>query len=97
MCLYKKKYCRARCLCVPHSLSITIKTTTTTTTKILVEKKNQNEIKIFRRENSNQGEMMDRIEYCVTQTTDHVDSAKGELVKAEEYQSRARKVKLHYF
>lgn len=37
--------------------------------------------------------MVDCIEYCVNQTGDHVDLARGELFKAEEYQSKARKVK----
>lgn len=36
--------------------------------------------------------MVDRIEYCVTQTSDHIGQARGELVKAEEYKSKARKV-----
>jgi len=36
---------------------------------------------------------MDSIEYCVNQTGDHVGQARGELIKAEEYQSKARKVK----
>lgn len=40
-----------------------------------------------------QGEMVDCIEYCVNQTGDHVGQARGELIKAEEYQSKARKVK----
>ncbi|CAL1684994.1 unnamed protein product [Lasius platythorax] len=38
-----------------------------------------------------QGEMVDCIEYCVNQTGDHVGQARGELIKAEEYQSKARK------
>ncbi|XP_023290124.1 syntaxin isoform X6 [Orussus abietinus] len=38
-----------------------------------------------------QGELVDRIEYCVTQTGDHVDQARGELIKAEGYQVKARK------
>lgn len=37
--------------------------------------------------------MVDCIEYCVNQTGDHVGQARGELIKAEEYQSKARKVK----
>lgn len=40
-----------------------------------------------------QGEMVDSIEYCVNQTGDHVGQARGELIKAEEYRSKARKVK----
>lgn len=40
-----------------------------------------------------QGEMVDSIEYCVNQTSDHVGQARGELKQAEEYQRRARKVK----
>ncbi|XP_017760360.1 PREDICTED: syntaxin isoform X4 [Eufriesea mexicana] len=38
-----------------------------------------------------QGELVDRIEYNVDQTGDHVGQARGELIKAEEYQSKARK------
>ncbi|XP_044595594.1 syntaxin-1A isoform X5 [Cotesia glomerata] len=38
-----------------------------------------------------QGELVDRIEYCVTQTVDHVGQAHGQLKKAKEYQSKARK------
>ncbi|XP_014480619.1 PREDICTED: syntaxin isoform X4 [Dinoponera quadriceps] len=38
-----------------------------------------------------QGEMVDCIEYCVNQTSDHVDQARGELLKAEEYQTKSRK------
>ncbi|XP_012282556.1 syntaxin isoform X4 [Orussus abietinus] len=41
-----------------------------------------------------QGELVDRIEYCVTQTGDHVDQARGELIKAEGYQVKARKKKI---
>lgn len=37
--------------------------------------------------------MVDSIEYCVNQTSDHVGQARGELIKAEEYRSKARKVK----
>lgn len=37
--------------------------------------------------------MVDRIEYCVNQTSDHVGQARGELIKAEEYQRKSRKVK----
>lgn len=37
--------------------------------------------------------MVDSIEYCVKQTGDHVGQARGELIKAEEYRSKARKVK----
>ena len=40
-----------------------------------------------------QGELVDRIEYLVDQTGDHVVQARGELIKAEEYRSKARKVK----
>lgn len=39
-----------------------------------------------------QGELVDRIEYCVTQTSDHVGQARGELIKAGEYKTKARKV-----
>lgn len=35
--------------------------------------------------------MVDRIEYLVDQTGDHVVQARGELIKAEEYRSKARK------
>ncbi|XP_025157026.1 syntaxin isoform X3 [Harpegnathos saltator] len=38
-----------------------------------------------------QGEMVDCIEYCVNQTSDHVGQARGELIKAEEYQTKSRK------
>ncbi|XP_016907707.2 syntaxin-1A isoform X2 [Apis cerana] len=38
-----------------------------------------------------QGELVDRIEYLVDQTGDHVVQARGELIKAEEYRSKARK------
>lgn len=41
-----------------------------------------------------QGDLVDRVEYCVTQTVDHVDQAHGQLKKAGEYQSKARKKKL---
>lgn len=39
-----------------------------------------------------QGELVDRIEYLVDQTGDHVGQAWEELIKAEEYRSKARKV-----
>jgi hypothetical protein len=35
----------------------------------------------------------DCIEYCINQTGDHVSQARSELIKAEEYQSKSRKVK----
>ncbi|XP_033176721.1 syntaxin isoform X3 [Bombus vosnesenskii] len=38
-----------------------------------------------------QGELVDRIEYLVDQTGDHVGQAWEELIKAEEYRSKARK------
>ncbi|XP_020286185.1 syntaxin isoform X3 [Pseudomyrmex gracilis] len=38
-----------------------------------------------------QGEMVDRIEYWVNQTGDHVGQARGELIEAEEYQRKSRK------
>lgn len=43
-----------------------------------------------------QGELVDRIEYCVTQTGDHIGRASGELKKAGNYQRKARKVKRLY-
>lgn len=42
-----------------------------------------------------QGEMVDRIEYHVEQGREDVAQAHQELVKAKEYQSKARKVLLH--
>ncbi|XP_046737391.1 syntaxin-1A isoform X1 [Diprion similis] len=42
-----------------------------------------------------QGELVDRIEYCVTQTKDHVGQAQGQLGQAEEYRSKAQN-DLHY-
>ncbi|XP_015605066.1 syntaxin-1A isoform X4 [Cephus cinctus] len=41
-----------------------------------------------------QGELVDRIEYCVTQTGDHVGQARGQLIMAEDYQRKARKKKI---
>lgn len=39
-----------------------------------------------------QGELIDRIEYHVTQATDYVDYGRVEIGKAGEYASKARKV-----
>lgn len=39
-----------------------------------------------------QGELIDRIEYHVTQATDYVDYGRGELDKARDYMIKARKV-----
>ncbi|KAJ1532087.1 hypothetical protein ONE63_000716 [Megalurothrips usitatus] len=39
-----------------------------------------------------QGELIDRVEFHVTQTKDYVETARGELKLAEDYQSKARKV-----
>lgn len=36
--------------------------------------------------------MVDCIEYCVNQTGDHVGQAREELIKAEDYQIKSRKV-----
>lgn len=41
-----------------------------------------------------QGELVDRIEFHVTQTTDHVVVGRGELQLAEDYQTKARKKKV---
>lgn len=40
-----------------------------------------------------QGEMVDNIEYCVNQTSDHVIKGWDELSQAEGYRKKARKVK----
>ncbi|CAH1645959.1 unnamed protein product [Spodoptera littoralis] len=42
-----------------------------------------------------QGELIDRIEYHVTQATDYVDYGRVEIRKAGEYAAKARKVMLH--
>uniref|UniRef100_A0A8D8TYB9 Syntaxin-1A n=1 Tax=Cacopsylla melanoneura TaxID=428564 RepID=A0A8D8TYB9_9HEMI len=42
----------------------------------------------------NQGELIDNIEFHVTSAKDQVTTARGELVIAEEYQTKARKKKL---
>ncbi|XP_026289773.1 syntaxin isoform X1 [Frankliniella occidentalis] len=39
-----------------------------------------------------QGELIDRVEYHVTETKDYVETARGELKVAQDYQSKARKV-----
>lgn len=39
-----------------------------------------------------QGELIDRIEYHVTQATDYVDYGRSEIGKAKEYMIKARKV-----
>lgn len=43
-----------------------------------------------------QGELIDRIEYHVTQATDYVDYGRVEIRKAGEYAAKARKVNLTY-
>lgn len=40
-----------------------------------------------------QGELVDRVEYHVSQTTEVVDEARSKLVIAEQYQTKARKVR----
>ncbi|XP_044734576.1 syntaxin-1A isoform X4 [Chrysoperla carnea] len=42
----------------------------------------------------NQGEMIDRIEYHVSQTTNYVEEGRTQLTKAEGYQTKARKKKI---
>lgn len=42
----------------------------------------------------NQGEMIDRVEYLVEQTKDHVESGQSELIAAQRYQRKARKKKI---
>lgn len=41
-----------------------------------------------------QGELVDRVEYHVTQSLDYVEQARGQLTIAQDYQSKARKVSL---
>ncbi|XP_073943772.1 syntaxin-1A-like isoform X5 [Choristoneura fumiferana] len=41
-----------------------------------------------------QGELVDRIEHHVTQTTDYVDTGRTELIKASKWMARARKKKI---
>ncbi|XP_026289775.1 syntaxin isoform X3 [Frankliniella occidentalis] len=41
-----------------------------------------------------QGELIDRVEYHVTETKDYVETARGELKVAQDYQSKARKKKI---
>ena len=40
-----------------------------------------------------QGELVDRIEFHVTQASEHVVGGRGELLLAEDYQTKARKVR----
>lgn len=44
-----------------------------------------------------QGEMIDNIERNVEKTVDYVKSAKVETDKAVEYQSKARRVRIHLY
>lgn len=39
-----------------------------------------------------QGELVDRIEHHVTQTTDYVETGRTELIQASKWMARARKV-----
>ncbi|XP_034239360.1 syntaxin-1A isoform X2 [Thrips palmi] len=41
-----------------------------------------------------QGELVDRVEYHVTQSLDYVEQARGQLTIAQDYQSKARKKKI---
>lgn len=45
----------------------------------------------------NQGELVDRVEYHVGQTQNHIESSKLQIKAAKEYQSKARKKKIFIF
>lgn len=47
-------------------------------------------------ENKKQGELVDNVEHHVQSTVDYVEKGHLELVQAEKYQSKARKVFFFY-
>lgn len=49
----------------------------------------------FLRRYTSQGELVDRVEYHITQTGDHVHKGRVELRQAEQYQTKARKVRFY--